>query len=34
MHVLGIGEFPILEKLSIENCPKLIGKLPEHFKMS
>uniref|UniRef100_A0A3Q7J0D8 Uncharacterized protein n=1 Tax=Solanum lycopersicum TaxID=4081 RepID=A0A3Q7J0D8_SOLLC len=30
-HVLGNGEFPILEKLSIENCPKLMGKLPENL---
>ncbi|KAG5577748.1 hypothetical protein H5410_057882 [Solanum commersonii] len=30
-HVLGSGEFPILENLSIENCPKLIGKLPENL---
>ncbi|OIT08754.1 hypothetical protein A4A49_34433 [Nicotiana attenuata] len=30
-HVLGNGEqFPILQKLSIKNCPKLIGKLPEN----
>ncbi|KAG5578254.1 hypothetical protein H5410_058388 [Solanum commersonii] len=28
-HVLGNGEFPTLEKLSIENCPKLMGNLPE-----
>ncbi|KAH0715612.1 hypothetical protein KY284_008517 [Solanum tuberosum] len=30
-HALGIGEFPTLEKLSIANCPKLIGKLPENL---
>ncbi|KAL3324591.1 hypothetical protein AABB24_038628 [Solanum stoloniferum] len=30
-HVLGDGEFPALEKLSIQNCPKLIGKLPENL---
>ncbi|TMW99467.1 hypothetical protein EJD97_002483 [Solanum chilense] len=30
-HVLGNGEFPILKKLSIENCPKLMGKLPENL---
>ncbi|KAH0776850.1 hypothetical protein KY290_008261 [Solanum tuberosum] len=30
-HVLGNGEFPALEKLSIQNCPKLIGKLPENL---
>ncbi|KAG5578535.1 hypothetical protein H5410_058669 [Solanum commersonii] len=30
-HVLGKGEFPILEQLSIEDCPKLIGKLPENL---
>ncbi|XP_055834856.1 putative disease resistance RPP13-like protein 1 [Solanum dulcamara] len=30
-HVLGNGEFPILESLSIENCPKLMGKLPENL---
>ncbi|KAK4709012.1 hypothetical protein R3W88_029937 [Solanum pinnatisectum] len=30
-HVLGSGEFPILENLSIETCPKLIGKLPENL---
>ncbi|XP_049353739.1 putative disease resistance RPP13-like protein 1 [Solanum verrucosum] len=30
-HVLGIGEFPKLEKLSIANCPKLMGKLPENL---
>ncbi|OIT08743.1 putative disease resistance rpp13-like protein 1 [Nicotiana attenuata] len=30
-HVLGNGEqFSILEKLSIKNCPKLMGKLPEN----
>ncbi|KAH0746867.1 hypothetical protein KY285_008524 [Solanum tuberosum] len=30
-HVLGNGEFPTLEKLSIKNCPKLMGKLPENL---
>ncbi|XP_055833328.1 putative disease resistance RPP13-like protein 1 isoform X1 [Solanum dulcamara] len=30
-HVLGNGEFPILESLSIDNCPKLMGKLPENL---
>ncbi|XP_049386264.1 putative disease resistance RPP13-like protein 1 [Solanum stenotomum] len=30
-HVLGKGEFPILEELSIEDCPKLIGRLPENL---
>ncbi|KAG5578239.1 hypothetical protein H5410_058373 [Solanum commersonii] len=30
-HVRGSGEFPILEFLSIENCPKLMGKLPEYL---
>ncbi|KAH0715353.1 hypothetical protein KY284_008258 [Solanum tuberosum] len=30
-HVLGSGEFPILDNLSIENCPKLKGKLPENL---
>ncbi|XP_006340388.1 putative disease resistance RPP13-like protein 1 [Solanum tuberosum] len=30
-HVLGKGEFPLLEQLSIEDCPKLIGKLPENL---
>uniref|UniRef100_A0A0V0H915 Putative ovule protein n=1 Tax=Solanum chacoense TaxID=4108 RepID=A0A0V0H915_SOLCH len=30
-RVLGSGEFPILEKLSIKNCPKLMGKLPEYL---
>ncbi|KAH0777146.1 hypothetical protein KY290_008557 [Solanum tuberosum] len=30
-HVLGSGEFPLLEYLSIENCPKLMGKLPENL---
>ncbi|KAH0712629.1 hypothetical protein KY289_008588 [Solanum tuberosum] len=30
-RVLGSGEFPILKKLSIKNCPKLMGKLPENL---
>nr|XP_009772038.1 PREDICTED: putative disease resistance protein At3g14460 [Nicotiana sylvestris] len=31
-HVLGNGEeFPTLQHLSIVNCPKLIGKLPENL---
>ncbi|KAG5578245.1 hypothetical protein H5410_058379 [Solanum commersonii] len=30
-HVLGSGEFPILEYLSIKKCPKLMGKLPENL---
>ncbi|PHU03917.1 hypothetical protein BC332_29168 [Capsicum chinense] len=30
-HVLGNGEFPALRNLSIENCPKLMGKLPENL---
>uniref|UniRef100_M1CYT7 Disease resistance protein R3a n=1 Tax=Solanum tuberosum TaxID=4113 RepID=M1CYT7_SOLTU len=30
-HVLGKGEFPVLEELSIDGCPKLIGKLPENL---
>ncbi|KAH0716399.1 hypothetical protein KY284_009304 [Solanum tuberosum] len=30
-HVLGSGEFPLLEYLSIEKCPKLMGKLPENL---
>ncbi|KAL3324589.1 hypothetical protein AABB24_038627 [Solanum stoloniferum] len=30
-HKLGSGEFPKLEKLSIENCPELMGKLPENL---
>ncbi|KAH0776848.1 hypothetical protein KY290_008259 [Solanum tuberosum] len=30
-HVLGNGEFSTLENLSIENCPKLMGKLPENL---
>ncbi|XP_049368084.1 putative disease resistance RPP13-like protein 1 [Solanum verrucosum] len=28
-HVLGKGEFPALHDFLIEDCPKLIGKLPE-----
>ncbi|KAK4709526.1 hypothetical protein R3W88_030451 [Solanum pinnatisectum] len=27
-HVLGSGEFPALQNLSIEDCPNLMGKLP------
>ncbi|XP_006340229.1 putative disease resistance protein At3g14460 [Solanum tuberosum] len=30
-HVLGSGEFPLLEYLSIKKCPKLMGKLPENL---
>uniref|UniRef100_A0A1U7X028 LOW QUALITY PROTEIN: putative disease resistance RPP13-like protein 1 n=1 Tax=Nicotiana sylvestris TaxID=4096 RepID=A0A1U7X028_NICSY len=31
-HILGNGEeFPMLQKLSIVNCPKLIGTLPENL---
>ncbi|KAJ8552112.1 hypothetical protein K7X08_028555 [Anisodus acutangulus] len=30
-RVLGNGEFPTLQKLSIEDCPKLMGKLPENL---
>ncbi|KAH0746546.1 hypothetical protein KY285_008203 [Solanum tuberosum] len=30
-HVLGNGEFSTFENLSIENCPKLMGKLPENL---
>ncbi|XP_049379213.1 putative disease resistance protein At3g14460 [Solanum stenotomum] len=30
-HKLGSGEFPKLEKLSIKNCPELVGKLPENL---
>ncbi|KAK6776281.1 hypothetical protein RDI58_027282 [Solanum bulbocastanum] len=30
-HKLGSGEFPKLEKLSIENCPELMGELPENL---
>ncbi|KAF3677018.1 putative NEDD8-activating enzyme E1 regulatory subunit-like isoform X1 [Capsicum annuum] len=30
-HVLGNGEFPALHDLSIEDCPKLVGKLPENL---
>ncbi|KAM3303146.1 hypothetical protein P3S67_014176 [Capsicum chacoense] len=30
-HVLGNGEFPALRDLSIEDCPKLMGKLPENL---
>ncbi|PHT35075.1 hypothetical protein CQW23_26875, partial [Capsicum baccatum] len=30
-HVLGNGEFPALQDLSIEVCPKLMGKLPENL---
>ncbi|XP_060170073.1 putative disease resistance RPP13-like protein 1 [Lycium barbarum] len=30
-HVLGNGEFAALRDLSIEDCPKLIGKFPENL---
>ncbi|CAN4119207.1 unnamed protein product [Withania somnifera] len=30
-HVLGNGEFPTLQNLSIRNCPKLMGRLPENL---
>ncbi|KAG5572680.1 hypothetical protein H5410_062446 [Solanum commersonii] len=30
-HIRGSGEFPILEKLSIHKCRKLMGKLPENL---
>ncbi|KAM3399140.1 hypothetical protein P3S68_002656 [Capsicum galapagoense] len=30
-HALGKGEFPALQNLSIEDCPKLTGKLPENL---
>uniref|UniRef100_A0A1S4AGA6 Disease resistance RPP13-like protein 1 n=1 Tax=Nicotiana tabacum TaxID=4097 RepID=A0A1S4AGA6_TOBAC len=30
-HVLGNGEFPTLQDLSIVTCPKLIGKFPENI---
>ncbi|KAM3303123.1 putative disease resistance RPP13-like protein 1 [Capsicum chacoense] len=30
-HVLGNGEFPALQGLSIEDCPKLMGKLPDNL---
>ncbi|KAF3632847.1 putative NEDD8-activating enzyme E1 regulatory subunit-like isoform X1 [Capsicum annuum] len=30
-HVLGKGEFPALRNLSIDDCPKLVGKLPENL---
>ncbi|KAL3354911.1 hypothetical protein AABB24_019147 [Solanum stoloniferum] len=30
-HVLGKGEFPVLEELLVYCCPKLIGKLPENL---
>ncbi|KAF3612454.1 hypothetical protein FXO37_36773, partial [Capsicum annuum] len=30
-HVLGNGEFPALQDLSIEDCPKLVGKFPENL---
>ncbi|PHT26290.1 hypothetical protein CQW23_34093 [Capsicum baccatum] len=30
-HVLGKGEFPALWNLSIDDCPKLVGKLPENL---
>ncbi|PHT61755.1 hypothetical protein T459_34386 [Capsicum annuum] len=31
-HVLGNGEFPALQDLSIIDCPKLLGKLPENLR--
>ncbi|PHT35012.1 hypothetical protein CQW23_26812 [Capsicum baccatum] len=30
-HVLGNGEFPALQDLSIKDCPKLVGKFPENL---
>ncbi|PHT35185.1 hypothetical protein CQW23_26985 [Capsicum baccatum] len=30
-HVLGNGEFPALHDLSIDDCPKLVGKFPENL---
>ncbi|CAN4119187.1 unnamed protein product [Withania somnifera] len=30
-HVLGNGEFPTLQNLSIKNCRKLMGRLPENL---
>ncbi|KAF3639280.1 putative bifunctional aspartokinase/homoserine dehydrogenase 1-like [Capsicum annuum] len=30
-HVLGNGEFPALRNLSIEDCPKLVGKFTENL---
>ncbi|XP_049353820.1 putative disease resistance RPP13-like protein 1 [Solanum verrucosum] len=30
-HILGSGELPILKYLSIHQCPKLMGKLPENL---
>ncbi|CAN4119188.1 unnamed protein product [Withania somnifera] len=30
-HILGNGEFPTLQILSIKNCPKLMGRLPENL---
>ncbi|KAM3302862.1 hypothetical protein P3S67_013892 [Capsicum chacoense] len=30
-HVLGNGEFPALQNLSIDDCPKLVGKFPENL---
>ncbi|PHU04007.1 hypothetical protein BC332_29258 [Capsicum chinense] len=30
-HVLGNGEFPALQDLSIEDCPKLVGKFPKNL---
>ncbi|PHT61354.1 hypothetical protein T459_34799 [Capsicum annuum] len=30
-HLLGKGEFPALQDLSIDDCPKLMGKLPENL---
>ncbi|KAF3613419.1 putative bifunctional aspartokinase/homoserine dehydrogenase 1-like [Capsicum annuum] len=30
-HVLGNGEFPALQDLSVDDCPKLVGKFPENL---
>ncbi|CAN4119260.1 unnamed protein product [Withania somnifera] len=30
-HILGNGEFPTLQNLSIKNCPKLMGRLHENL---
>ncbi|KAF3643101.1 putative NEDD8-activating enzyme E1 regulatory subunit-like isoform X1 [Capsicum annuum] len=30
-HVLGNGEFPALQDLSIKDCPKLVGKFPKNL---